>query len=72
MMLMQLSTLISLVVMNQRLARNYTSVRNVRQVIKVRGVCIITPAVNIKVFVIPVNTASMRQQDGAVLKDIKR
>ena len=42
--------------MNHNLKNNYTSVRNVRQVIEVRRVCMITPTVNIKVFVIPVNT----------------
>ena len=41
--------------MNSGLASACTRVMNVMQVIKVRVLCIITPAVNIRVFVIPVN-----------------
>ena len=48
-----------------------TSVRNVRQVIRVRWGCTITPAVNMKVIVIPVNTASIRLLTRRILRNIK-
>ena len=48
-----------------------TSVRYVRQVIKLNMVCNYTPA-NMKVFVIPVNTAGIRQQDRTILRHIKK
>ena len=48
-----------------------TSVRNVRQVLRVRWGCTITPAVNMKVIVIPVNTASIRLLTRRILRNIK-
>ena len=41
------------------------------EVIKVRAVCTITPVLNMKVFVIPVNTAGIRQHNRAILSNIK-
>ena len=71
-MLMKLLIMIFLSVMNWVLENKCTSVRNVRQVIKVGWVCGSIPKVNMKVFVIPVNTAGIRQHHKEILNNIKK
>ena len=63
--------LILMLVMNKGLANKCSSVRNVRQATKVREVCIFTPAANMKVFLILVNTAGIRQDNRGILRNIK-